>query len=166
MVFKIRGCIEEAKKDNGHRPIHLVIMSPGGSVFAGLIALNELEQSGLYVEMEAVNICASMCATMLQYPVIQKRLVRSNTLIMIHGAAGTQEGNELAQREGQKALRAIDRSLMRIISERSGIPFEKLMKMCERGEWMWFVGPEAVKAGLADKVVKPKLAPKPVAVKK
>jgi ATP-dependent Clp protease protease subunit len=160
MVNAIRECIAEAKKDGGQRPIRLVVMSPGGSVFAGLVALRELEQSGLYVKMEAVSMCASMCAVMLESPVIQRRYVRSSTLVMVHGAAGTQEGNELAQREGLKVLKAIDRSLMRIISERSGIPYEKLMEMAERGEWMWWVGVEAVEAGLADGVVAPRLASK------
>jgi ATP-dependent Clp protease protease subunit len=141
--------------DDPDKEIQMYINSPGGSTSAGLGILDTMRFVRPDVSTLCVGMAASMGAVLLAAGTKGKRYVLPNARVMIHqpwmgGLGGKVTDLEIAVRE---AVREKDR-IIRILSETTGQPVEKVAQDVERDFWM---SPEEAKAyGLVDEVMTPR----------
>lgn len=137
---------EDPKKD-----ISLYINSPGGSVTDGLAIYDTMQFIKPDVATYGIGLQASMGAFLLSSGTKGKRHVLPNSRIMIHqpssGTQGKITDQEIRLRE---SLRLKD-LLTQILAKNTGQKLAKVRADMERDYWM--DAAEAVKYGLADRVV-------------
>lgn len=138
---------EDSKKD-----IQLYINSPGGSVYDGLAIYDTMQYIKPNVATYGIGLQASMGAFLLSSGTKGKRFLLPNSRVMIHQpSAGTQgkvSDMEISLRESLR----IKKLLHEILAKNTGQKLSKIEKDADRDYWM--DASEAVKYGLADKVIK------------
>ena len=133
------------------KDVSIYINSPGGSVYAGLGIYDTMQ----YISSDVVTICtgmaASMAAVLLVSGAAGKRFALKHSRVMIHqpmgGAQGQASDIEITAREIQK----LKKELYTIISDHSGMTFEKVEKDSDRDYWM--TAEEAKQYGMIDDVL-------------
>ena len=133
------------------KDVSIYINSPGGSVYAGLGIYDTMQ----YISSDVATICtgmaASMAAVLLVSGAAGKRFALKHSRVMIHqpmgGAQGQASDIEITAREIQK----LKKELYTIISEHSGMSFERVEKDSDRDYWM--TAEEAHNYGMIDKVL-------------
>jgi len=134
------------------KDIKLYINSPGGSVTAGLAIYDTMN----FIKPDVMTICvgmaASMGAVLFSSGAKGKRLILSNAEVMIHQVLGGAEGQTSDVVIRAEHMKKLKDKLNRILAENSGQKFEKVEKDTDRDYFM--SAEEAVKYGLADKVIK------------
>lgn len=133
------------------KDVSIYINSPGGSVYAGLGIYDTMQ----YISSDVATICtgmaASMAAVLLVSGAAGKRFALKHSRVMIHqpmgGAQGQASDIEITAREIQK----LKKELYTIISEHSGMSFERVEKDSDRDYWM--TAEEAQNYGMIDKVL-------------
>jgi ATP-dependent Clp protease protease subunit len=139
------------ESENPDKDIHLYINSPGGSVSAGLSIFDTMQFIKPDVSTMCLGFAASMGAFLLAAGAKGKRFSLPNSKIMIHqvlgGARGQATDIEIHARD---ILRTKDQ-LNRILAERTGQPFDKVVHDTERDYFM--TADEARDYGIVDQVV-------------
>lgn len=133
------------------KDVAIYINSPGGSVYAGLGIYDTMQ----YISSDVTTICtgmaASMAAVLLVAGAKDKRFALKHSRVMIHqpmgGAQGQASDIEITAREIQK----LKKELYTIISEHSGVSFEKVERDSDRDYWM--TAAEAKDYGMIDEVL-------------
>lgn len=137
---------EDSKAD-----IKLYINSPGGSVYDGLAIYDTMQLIAPDVATYGIGLQASMGAFLLSSGAKGKRFVLPHSRIMIHqpssGTQGVVTDQEISLRESIR----IKKLLNEILAENTGQKLSKIAQDVERDFWM--DAKEAVKYGLADKVI-------------
>jgi ATP-dependent Clp protease protease subunit len=137
---------EDPKKD-----ISLYINSPGGSVYDGLAIYDTMQFIKPDVATYGIGLQASMGAFLLSSGAKGKRFALPNSRIMIHqpssGTQGKISDQEITLREGIY----LKKRLNEILAKNTGQKLSKIEKDVDRDFWM--SSEEAVKYGIADKVV-------------
>lgn len=137
---------EDSKAD-----IKLYINSPGGSVYDGLAIYDTMQLIAPDVATYGIGLQASMGAFLLSSGAKGKRFVLPHSRIMIHqpssGTQGVVTDQEISLRESIR----IKKLLNEILAENTGQKLTKIAQDVERDFWM--DAKEAVKYGLADKVI-------------
>ena len=123
---------------------------PGGDVFEGLAIYNALSQRSGTVRVVVDSLAASAASFIAQAASPGELVVAKNASIMIHDAFAMGIGNAADMRELADLLDRHSDNVASIYADRSGKP---------AGEWRaamraesWYVGQDAVNAGLADRV--------------
>lgn len=133
------------------KDVSIYINSPGGSVYAGLGIYDTMQYISSDVATICTGIAASMAAVLLVAGTAGKRFALRHSRVMIHqpmgGAQGQASDIEITAREIQK----LKKEFYTIISEHSGVPFEKVEKDSDRDYWM--TAEEAKDYGMIDKVL-------------
>lgn len=133
------------------KDVSIYINSPGGSVYAGLGIYDTMQ----YISSDVCTICtgmaASMAAVLLVSGAKNKRFALRHSRVMIHqpmgGAQGQASDIEITAREIQK----LKKELYTIISDHSGMSFEKVERDSDRDYWM--TAQEAKEYGMIDDVL-------------
>jgi ATP-dependent Clp protease protease subunit len=133
------------------KDVSIYINSPGGSVYAGLGIYDTMQ----YISSDVATICtgmaASMAAVLLVAGTTGKRFALKHSRVMIHqpmgGAQGQASDIEITAREIQK----LKKELYTIISDHSGVSFEKVERDSDRDYWM--TAQEAKEYGMIDEVL-------------
>lgn len=139
---------EDNKKD-----IKLYINTPGGLVTSGMAIYDTMQ----YVKSDVVTICvgmaASMGAVLLAAGTKGKRFILPNAEVMIHQIMGGAEGQATDIKiRAEHILRLRDR-LNKILARHTNQDLSKIEKDTDRDNFM--TAEEAVKYGIADKIIKP-----------
>ena len=133
------------------KDISIYLNSPGGSVHAGLGIYDTMQYIGSDVATICTGMAASMAAVLLTAGAKGKRSALQHSRVMIHqpmgGAQGQASDIEITAREIQK----LKKELYTIISEHSGVAFEKVEKDSDRDYWMTAI--EAKEYGMIDNVL-------------
>lgn len=133
------------------KDITLYINSPGGSVSDGLAIYDTMNYIKCDVATVGAGMQASMGAFLLSSGAKGKRLVLPHTRVMIHqvsaGARGTVTDMEIQLNETIR----LKKLLNEILAKNTGKPLKKVAEDVERDYWM--TAEEAVKYGIADKVI-------------
>lgn len=133
------------------RDVSIYINSPGGSVYAGLGIYDTMQYISCDVATICTGIAASMAAVLLVAGEKGKRFALKHSRIMIHqpmgGAQGQASDIEITAREIQK----LKKELYTIISDHSGVTFEKVEKDSDRDYWMTAI--EAKEYGMIDNIL-------------
>jgi len=132
------------------KDIFLYINSPGGSITAGMAIYDTMQHIKPDVSTICVGMAASMGAFLLAAGEKGKRFALPNSEIMIHQPLGGFQGQATDIGIHAERILRIKRNLNRILSERTGQPFEKVEKDTERDNFM--SAEEAKEYGLIDDV--------------
>ena len=133
------------------KDISLYINSPGGSVTAGMSIYDTMQ----YIKCDVSTICMGMAASMGAFLLAAgakgKRISLPNSEIMIHQPLGGAKGQAPEIEIAAKHILQTKKKLNTILSERTGQPYETVVKDTERDNWM--TPDEALKYGLIDKII-------------
>jgi len=134
-----------------NRDINLYINSPGGSVVDGLGVIDTIDFIPCDISTTCVGMAASMGAVLLSCGAKGKRLVLPHSRVMIHQVSSGMQGvSKDLEIELEQTLRC-KKDVYEILAKNTGKPFEQIENDCDRN--FWLIGDEAVKYGLADKVL-------------
>lgn len=133
------------------KDVNIYINSPGGSVYAGLGIYDTMQ----YIASDVCTICTGMAASMAAVLLVAgaqgKRFALRHSRVMIHqpmgGAQGQASDIEITAREIQK----LKKELYTIISDHSGMSFDKVERDSDRDYWM--TAQEAKEYGMIDDVL-------------
>lgn len=137
---------EDPKKD-----ISIYINSPGGSVYDGLAIIDTMNFIKPDVATYGIGLQASFGAVLLANGARGKRYMLPNARVMMHQPHGGLQGQITDQEISLKEGLLLKNKLIDIMHERTGQKRDKVAADMERDFWM--SADEAVKYGLADKVV-------------
>lgn len=133
------------------KDVSIYINSPGGSVYAGLGIYDTMQYISSDVATICTGIAASMAAVLLVAGEKGKRFALRHSRVMIHqpmgGAQGQASDIEITARE----IKKLKQELYTIISDHSGMPFEKVERDSDRDYWM--TADEAKAYGMIDSVL-------------
>ena len=133
------------------KDVSIYINSPGGSVYAGLGIYDTMQYISRDVSTICTGMAASMAAVLLVAGAEGKRFALKHSRVMIHqpmgGAQGQASDIEITAREIQK----LKKELYTIISDHSGVAYDKVAKDSDRDYWM--TAAEAKEYGMIDEVL-------------
>ncbi|MDE6811272.1 MAG: ATP-dependent Clp endopeptidase proteolytic subunit ClpP [Muribaculaceae bacterium] len=133
------------------KDISLYINSPGGSVYAGLGIYDTMQ----YVNSDVSTICTGMAASMAAVLLVAgekgKRFALPHSRVMIHQPLGGIQGQASDIEITAREILKLKDELYHIISDHSGMPFDKVAADSDRDYWM--IASEAKEYGMIDKIL-------------
>ena len=135
------------ESEDPEKDISLYIMSPGGSVTAGMAIYDTMQ----FVKCDVSTICMGMGAFLLAGGAKGKRLALPNSEIMIHQPSGGAQGQATEIEIVAEHILHTKEKLNRILAENTGQPYEKIVQDTERDNYM--TAEQAKAYGLIDAVV-------------
>ena len=133
------------------KDISLYINSPGGSVSAGMAIYDTMQYIKCDVSTICIGMAASMGAFLLTAGCKGKRYALPNSEIMIHQPLGGMQGQASDMKIHADHILATKEKLNRILSERTGQPYEKIVADTDRDNFL--SAPAAKEYGLIDEVI-------------
>jgi ATP-dependent Clp protease protease subunit len=133
------------------KDINLYIMSPGGSVTAGMAIYDTMQFIKCDVSTICMGMAASMGAFLLAGGTKGKRLALPNAEIMIHQPSGGAHGQATEIEIAAEHIIRTKEKMNRILAENTGQTYEKVKADTERDNWM--TAEEALEYGIIDSVV-------------
>ena len=133
------------------KDISLYINSPGGSVSAGLAIYDTMQYIKCDVSTICIGMAASMGAFLLTAGAKGKRYALPNSEIMIHQPWGGMQGQATDIKIHADHIIGTKEKLNRILSERTGQPYDKVVADTERDNFL--SAPAAKEYGLIDEVI-------------
>lgn len=130
--------------------ITLWIMSPGGSVSAGLAILDTMENCGCDIRTIIMGSAASMAAVIASSGTFGKRFIGSNANMMIHQALGGFSGQTADILRTAQHIERINRQLYEILAKNTGMSLQQIATDCDRDYHL--NADEAISYGLADHI--------------
>ncbi len=134
-----------------HDDIYLYINSPGGSVSSGLAIYDTMNYIKSEVRTIVIGMAASMGAFLLSSGTKGKRCALKNAEVMIHQVLGGAQGQATDIKIAAEHILKIKKKLNNILAYNTGQPVSKIIKDCERDNYM--SSEEALKYGLIDEVI-------------
>ena len=140
------------ESEDPEKDISLYIMSPGGSVTAGMAIYDTMQFVKCDVSTICMGMAASMGAFLLAGGAKGKRLALPNSEIMIHQPSGGAQGQATEIEIVAEHILHTKEKLNRILSANTGKPLEVIEKDTDRDNFM--SADEACEYGIIDKVIK------------
>jgi len=137
--------------EDSEEPIHMYISSPGGSVMAGLAILDTMQLISAPVHTYAMGMVASMAAVLFTSGEKGHRYIMPNAEVMIHQPLGGTSGQASDIEIQAKHILNLKKRLYKILSQATGKHVKTIEKESDRDNY--FEAAEAIKFGLADKVL-------------
>ncbi len=138
------------------KDIQFYINSPGGSVSAGLMIYDTMQYIRPDVQTICIGMAASMGAFLLAAGAKGKRFALPNAEVMIHQPSGGSQGQATDIRIAADHIDRTKERLNRILSERTGQPYEKVVADTERDNWL--TAEQAIEYGLIDHIMEKRTA--------
>lgn len=139
--------------DDPERDIQIYINSPGGSVTAGMAIYDTIQHIKPDVSTMCVGLAASMGAFLLAAGAKGKRYALPNSEIMIHQPLGGVQGQASDIKIHADWILKTKEKLNRILSERTGQPYERVEKDTDRDNFL--SAEQAKEYGIIDDVISP-----------
>ena len=139
------------ESEDPEKDISLYIMSPGGSVSAGMAIYDTMQFVKCDVSTICMGMAASMGAFLLAGGARGKRLALPNSEIMIHQPSGGAHGQATDIEIVADHIIQTKEKLNRILAANTGQPYEKICLDTERDNYM--TAEQAKEYGLIDAVV-------------
>ncbi len=133
------------------KDICLYINSPGGSITAGMAIYDTMNYIKCDVSTICIGMAASMGAFLLSAGAKGKRFALPNSEIMIHQPLGGMQGQATDIKIHADRIIKMKETLNKILSERTGKPYEQIVRDTERDNFMTAF--EAMEYGLIDEVI-------------
>ena len=139
------------ESENPDKDISLYINSPGGSVTAGMSIYDTMQFIKPDVSTMCLGFAASMGAFLLAAGAKDKRYCLLNSKVMIHQVLGGARGQATDIEIQARDILRTKEQLNRILAERTGQPYEKVVHDTERDYYM--TADEAKTYGIVDQVI-------------
>ena len=139
------------ESENPDKDISLYINSPGGSVTAGMSIYDTMQFIKPNVSTMCLGFAASMGAFLLAAGAKGKRHSLPNSKIMIHQVLGGTHGQATDIEIHARDILRTKEQLNRILAERTGQSYEKVVQDTERDYFM--TADEAKDYGIVDQVI-------------
>ena len=139
------------ESQDSEKDISLYINSPGGSITAGMAIYDTMQYIKCDVSTICIGMAASMGAFLLSSGAKGKRISLPNSEIMIHQPLGGTKGQASDIKIQADHILFIRNRMNRLLAEMTGQPIEVIERDTDRDNWM--TAEDAVKYGLADKIV-------------
>ena len=139
------------ESEDPEKDISLYIMSPGGSVTAGMAIYDTMQFVKCDVSTICMGMAASMGAFLLAGGAKGKRLALPNSEIMIHQPSGGAQGQATEIQIAAEHILKIRTRLNQILAENTGQPLDVIRIDTERDNFM--SAEEAKAYGLIDSVI-------------
>ena len=133
------------------KDICFYIISPGGSVSAGMAIFDTMNYIKCDVSTICIGMAASMGAFLLAAGAKGKRYALPHSEIMIHQPLGQTKGQATEILIHAEHIKKTRDTLNKILAERTGKTLEEIEKDTERDNFM--TAAEAAEYGLIDKVI-------------
>ena len=135
--------------DPQSRSIYLHINSYGGSVFAGLAALDYIRNSQIPV-CSIVDGCAASAATLMSI-VAKERAMHHHSFMLIHQISSGMWGKYEELKDDMKNNEILMKTIKNIYQEYANIPKTKLDSILKHD--LWFDAKTCLKYGLVDYII-------------
>ena len=129
--------------------IHLHINSFGGSVFAGLSAVDTIQASTVPV-YTLIEGCAASAATLMSVVGVQ-RAIRKNAFMLVHQLSSNMWGKYEEQKDHMQNSDLLMETIRSIYERHAKIPKRKLGEMLKRD--LWFDAQTCLDYGLVDEII-------------
>lgn len=139
------------ESEDPEKDINLYIMSPGGSVTAGMAIYDTMQFVKCDVSTICMGMAASMGAFLLAGGTKGKRMALPNAEIMIHQPSGGAQGQATEIEIAAEHILRTKEKLNRILAENTGQSYETIKADTERDNYM--TAQQAKEYGLIDIVV-------------
>src|SRR5258708_8208685 len=140
--------VTELAQITGDLEVHL--NTPGGEVFDGIAIYGALKQRDGLVTVIVDSLAASVGSVIAMAASPGNLVMAKNATMMIHDGFGLAIGNAADMRQMADVLDKASDNIASIYADRTGQPAAQ-WREAMRAE-SWYVGQEAVNAGLADKI--------------
>lgn len=114
--------------------IYLVISSPGGSVFSGMLLIETIQGSGVPIDTICAGVCASMGAQI--HAVGSYRYMTDKSVLMFHPASGGFEGEFETMVSRMNFINRYINKMDSYVAQRAGIPYEEFKKRVRNEYWL------------------------------
>ena len=118
------------------KDISLYINSPGGSITAGMAIYDTMQYIKCDVSTICIGMAASMGAFLLAAGAKGKRFALPNREVMIHQPLGGMQGQATDIKIHAERIIKMKETLNKILSERTGKPYETICADTERDNFM------------------------------
>jgi ATP-dependent protease ClpP protease subunit len=135
--------------DCGKPVIKLHINSYGGSVFAGLSAVDHIINSELPIH-SVVDGCAASAATLMSI-VADKRYIQKNACMLVHQLSGVMWGKYAAMRDDMENSKMLMKKIKNIYREYTKIPEHKMNDILKHD--LWWDAEKCLEYGLVDEII-------------
>ena len=139
------------ESEDPEKDINLYIMSPGGSVSAGMAIYDTMQFVKCDVSTICMGMAASMGAFLLAGGTKGKRLALPNAEIMIHQPSGGARGQATEIEIAAEHIIKTKERLNKILAANTGKTVEEIERDCERDHYM--TAEEALSYGIVDQVI-------------
>lgn len=133
------------------KDINLYIMSPGGSVTAGMAIFDAMQ----YVKPDISTICMGMAASMGAFLLAGgtkgKRYCLPNSEVMIHQPLGGTQGQATDMILAADHIKRTKEHMTQMLCGFTGQDYDTMVKACDRDNWM--TAEEALQFGLVDNII-------------
>lgn len=130
-------------------PIVLHINSGGGSVFAGIAAMDAVRLCPVPVRAVVDGMCAS--AATFPFMVAAKRTINASAYMLIHQLSSIHWGNYEQLKDDMRNSTEFMRLIRKVYLERTGITRKRLDKILKHD--LWFTPEKCLKFGMVDEIV-------------
>lgn len=139
--------------EDSNNDIHFYLNSPGGAITAGLAIYDTMQFLRCDVATYCVGQAASMAAVLLAGGKTGKRFLLANNRILLHQPliTGILEGPATDLDIEAKEILRLRTCLYDILAKHTGQKQDKVEKDCDRN--LWLDAEEAIKYGLADRIL-------------
>jgi ATP-dependent Clp protease protease subunit len=154
-IFDLCNLIKEAEEENiltSHKlniepiPIYLHINSFGGSVYAGLMAIDIIKACKVPI-YSIIDSSTASCGTLISV-VCEKRYIRPSAHMLIHQLSSTIIGKWFEIEDEYKHLEDLMKKINKIYIDHTSIPKKELTELLKHD--LWLDAEKSIKYGLAD----------------
>lgn len=131
------------------KPINIYINTYGGSCYDGLAIYDIAEKIKAPIRTITMGKCCSMGVPLLLMG--SERCATKRTRFMIHQPQGGAYGQVSDIKITYEEIEVVKKELYTVISERTGQPYERVEKDCDRDKWM--SAEEALAYGIITKIL-------------
>lgn len=133
------------------RDINMYINSGGGSVINGLALIDTMDFVPNAIRTTCIGMCASMGAVLLSNGLKGERSILKHGRVMIHSVSSGYEGHTKDIEIQVEQTKKCQKDVYSVLAKNLGKTYEEIETLCDRDNW--FIGEEAVKLGIVDKVI-------------
>lgn len=153
-LYYLYTLIDLDKEEGTKKPIDILLNTPGGSVWDGLMLVSLIEQMkdmGYTINTTAIGTAASM--GFIIFITGSNRYSYRHAQFMLHDISTMMGGKVKDLEESMEDLRKCQKQVFDIIKKYTHIPDEKLKDWIDHKMDVFFYPDEAVKYGIVDKVL-------------
>ena len=153
-LYTLMDLDREEGMEKSPKPIDILLNTPGGSVWDGLILVSLIEQmkdAGYTINTTAIGTAASM--GFIIFITGSNRYSYRHAQFMLHDISTMMGGKVKDLEESMEDLKKCQKQVFDIIRKQTHVADEKLIEWVDHKRDMFFYPNEAVELGIADKVL-------------